>query len=156
MQRDKVLLVIGCQKEKLEQVDKKFRNNIIDFINSSVSDYRSIVSIVRKPTNGDTNFRRSENVMSSDNVYLDYPSDNIIVVPGYDVDCSQFRKDIHYDLIGISTSASVLTIAMAMYSCGLDINVLAPYVEDRKGKDLEKAAFQIMDAYMPDVVIGKR
>lgn len=151
---DRCLVVIGCQKEKLELIDKKIKQNILDYINTSRGQYQAIISIVRQQMNGDRNFRRSgDMVVGNGPVYLDYESDNVIVVPGYDVDCSTFRKDMQYDIIGISTSASVLCIAMSMYSCGLDVRVLEPYCEDRKGKDLEKYAFAIMNAYMPGCIV---
>lgn len=151
--RDRFLVVIGCQKEKLAQIDKRIRNQILDFINSESHNYTGVISIVRKPMNGDTNFQRSGNTMDDTATYLDYESTNVIEVPGYDVDCSLFRKDAQYDIIGISTSASVLCIAMSMYSCGLNIRVLEDYCEDRKGKNLEKYAFEIMKAYMPGCLV---
>lgn len=147
---DKFLIVIGCTKEKLEKIDKKVARNMLDFINSYANEYTGVISIVRKKMNGDRNFRRNgDDVATDTTTYLDYPSTNVIEVPGYDVDCSMFRKDAHYDIMGISTSASVLTIAMSMYSIGLDISILKEYCEDRKGKKLEEHAFEIMSAYMP-------
>ncbi len=151
--RDRFLVVVGCQKEKLNQIDKKTRNQILDFINSEGHSYTGVISIVRKPMNGDTNFQRSGETMDSTNTYLDYESTNVIEVSGYDVDCSLFRKDAQYDIIGISTAASVLCIAMSMYSCGLSIRVLGKYCEDRKSKNLEKYAFEIMKAYMPGCLV---
>lgn len=153
--RERILIVVGCQKEKLDQINKRKRGAIIDFINAHSVEYNAVVSIIRKPCNGDRNFQASGNTMSSTNTYLDYESTNIIEVPGYDVDCSMFRADVHYDVIGISTSSSVLCVAMSMYSRGLDVNVLAPYCEDRKSKHLEKYAFEIMDTWMPGCVIYK-
>lgn len=153
MGRDRFLVVIGCQREKLAQVDKKFKNSLIDFLNANGHKYTGVISIVRKPMNGDANFRRPEDTMEATNTYLDYECNNIIEVPGYDVDCQMFRKDADYDICGISTSASVLCIAMSMYSIGLRIRILEPYCEDRKGKALEKAAFEIMKAYMPGCVV---
>lgn len=151
---DRFLVVVGCQKEKLDQIDKKIRRQILDFINSSSSQYTGVISIVRKRMNGDRNFRRSGDMVATDaNTYLDYESSNVIEVPGYDVDCNVFRRDAQYDIIGISTSASVLCIAMSMYSCGLDVRVLEEYCEDRKGKKLEEYAFEIMRAYMPGCVV---
>lgn len=147
---DKFLVVIGCQKEKLEQVDKKFRRDVINFIDANSHKYTGVISIIRKKMDGDRNFRRSnESIATDTNTYLDYTSNSVIEVPGYDCDISMFRKDAHYDIIGISTSASVLCIAMSMYSQGLDITVLKDYCEDRKGKKLEDMAFSIMEAYMP-------
>lgn len=151
--RDRFLVVIGCQKEKLDQIDKKNKNMILDYINANSDQYTGVISIVRKPTNGDDNFRKYADAMSNNEVYLEYQSDNIIIVPGYDVDCNMFRKDAEYHIIGISTSASVLCISMSMFSVGLNIKVLEKYCEDRKGKDLEKYAFAIMKAYMPGVLI---
>lgn len=151
--RDRFLVVVGCQKEKLNQIDKKARNQILDFINSEGHSYTGVISIVRKPMNGDTNFQRSGETMDSTNTYLDYESTNVIEVSGYDVDCSLFRKDAQYDIIGISTAASVLCISMSMYSCGLNIRVLGKYCKDRKSNSLEKYAFEIMKAYMPGCLV---
>lgn len=151
--RDRFLVVVGCQKEKLNQIDKKARNLILDFINSEGHSYTGVISIVRKPMNGDTNFQRSGETMDSTNTYLDYESTNVIEVSGYDVDCSLFRKDAQYDIIGISTAASVLCISMSMYSCGLNIRVLGKYCRDRKSNSLEKYAFEIMKAYMPGCLV---
>ena len=151
--RDRFLVVVGCQKEKLDQIDKKSRNMILDFINSNGHGYTGVISIVRKPMNGDTNFQRSGETMSSNNTYLDYESTNVIEVSGYDVDCSLFRKDAQYDIIGISTAASVLCISMSMYSCGLNVRVLGKYCKDRKSNSLEKYAFEIMEAYMPGCLV---
>jgi hypothetical protein len=151
--RDRFLVVVGCQKEKLNQIDKKARNQILDFINSEGHSYTDVISIVRKPMNGDTNFQRSGETMDSTNTYLDYESTNVIEVSGYDVDCSLFRKDAQYDIIGISTAASVLCISMSMYSCGLNIRVLGKYCRDRKSNSLEKYAFEIMKAYMPGCLV---
>lgn len=151
--RDRFLVVVGCQKEKLNQIDKKARNQILDFINSEGHSYTGVISIVRKPMNGDTNFQRSGETMDSTNTYLDYESTNVIEVSGYDVDCSLFRKDAQYDVIGISTAASILCISMSMYSCGLNIRVLGKYCRDRKSNSLEKYAFEIMKAYMPGCLV---
>lgn len=151
--RDRFLVVVGCQKEKLDQIDKKSRNMILDFINSEGHNYTGVISIVRKPMNGDTNFQRSGETMESTNTYLDYESNNIIEVSGYDVDCTLFRKDAQYDVIGISTAASVLCISMSMYSCGLNVRVLGKYCKDRKSNSLEKYAFEIMKAYMPGCLV---
>lgn len=151
--RDRFLVVVGCQKEKLNQIDKKARNQILDFINSEGHSYTGVISIVRKPMDGDTNFQRSGETMDSTNTYLDYESANIIEVSGYDIDCSLFRKDAQYDIIGISTAASVLCISMSMYSCGLNIRVLRKYCRDRKSNSLEEYAFEIMKAYMPGCLV---
>lgn len=151
--RDRFLVVVGCQKEKLNQIDKKARNQILDFISSEGHSYTGVISIVRKPMNGDTNFQRSGETMDSTNTYLDYESTNVIEVSGYDVDCSLFRKDAQYDIIGISTAASVLCISMSMYSCGLNVRVLGKYCRDRKSNSLEKYAFEIMKAYMPGCLV---
>ena len=151
---DRCLVVVGCQREKLDAIDKKVKKQILDFINSNAHTYDSVISIVRKRMNGDRNFQKSGDQIATDaTTYLDYESSSVIEVPGYDVDCTHFRRDIQYDIIGISTSASVLCIAMSMYSCGLQIRVLEKYCEDRKGKKLEDHAFEIMRAYMPGCVI---
>ena len=151
--RDKYLVVIGCQKGKLEQISTRTARSILDYIHGNQHLYTGTISIIRKSMKGDRNFKKAgDTVTLNDNEFLDYKSDNIIEVPGYDLDCSQFRQDAHYDIIGISTAASVLTMAMSMYSWGLSISVLAKYCEDRKSKKLEEHAFEIMKAYMPGVI----
>lgn len=150
--RERHLIVIGCQEDKLNQIDKKSRSSILDFINGNKHEYTSVISIIRRPMTGDVNFRASGNTMGHGDVYLDYESDMTIEVPGYDVDTKQFRRDCEYDIIGISTAASVLCIAMSLYSAGMKINVLSKYCKDRKGDHLEKCAYEIMDAYMPGCV----
>lgn len=151
---DKYLIAIGCQKEKLQLIDKRVRHNILDYLNAHGHDYDGVIAIVRKATDGDDNFQKNNDLdVSNSMTYLGYEASNIIEVPGYDVDCRMFRKDAEYHLMGVSTSASVLCIAMSMYSCGLRIKVLKDLCEDRKGKKLEDMAFQIMNAYMPGVVI---
>lgn len=150
--RERHLVVVGCQKEKLEKIDKKIAKQILDFINGEGHNYTSVISIVRRPMAGDRNFQNSGETISHTDVYLDYESDLVIEVPGYDVDTKNFRRDCHYDIIGISTSSSVMCISMSMYSAGFSINVLSKYCEDRKGKKLEDYAFEIMKAYMPGCV----
>lgn len=150
--RERYLIVIGCQKEKLNQIDKKIKKKILDFINGSKEDYSGVISILRRPGNGDENIRRNDMTIGAGDIYLDYESDMNIEVTGYDVDVKHFRKDCQYDIIGISTSASVLCIAMSMWSAGYNIRVLSEYCEDRKGKELEEYAFKIMKAYMPGCV----
>lgn len=150
---DRYLVVVGCSKEKLDKIDKKSGRKMLDFINGNCDSYTGVISIIRKKMNGDRNFRRSNDSVATDTTtYLDYPSNNVIEVPGYDVDCGMFRKDTHYDIMGISTAASVLCIAMSMYSIGLDVSVLTEYCDDRKGKNYHKCAVEIMKAYMPDCI----
>ena len=148
--REKHLIVVGCQEEKLNQIDKKTKERILDYINGNGHEYKSVISVIRRPMTGDANFRASQNTMSHEDVYLDYESDLTIEVPGYNVDTKLFRRDCEYDIIGISTAASVLCIAMSLYSAGMKINVLSKYCADRKGKYLEEYAYGIIQAYMPN------
>lgn len=150
--KDRFLLVVGCQREKLAKIDKGDRNKLLDFINGNSCEYTGVISVVRRNINGNTNFVRSGDTMDSTNIFLDYESTTIIEVPGYDVDCTAFRRDASYDIVGISTAASVLCVAMSMYSCGLDVRVLSKYCFDRKSEKLGKYAIEIMKAYMPDCV----
>lgn len=151
---DRYLVVVGCQKEKLAQISKREARNLIDFVQSNSHKYTGVISILRKRMDGDRNLVRSGDRIATDTQdYLDYKTDSIICVPGYDVDCTRFRKDAQYDIMGISTSASVLCISMSMYSCGLSIQVLKKYCVDRKGSSLERNAFEIMRAYMPGVLV---
>ena len=150
--RDKILVVVGCNRGKLETMPKREYKYILDFINSHVNVYSSIISIVRKATEGNDNFRRRGiQIYDSSLDCFDYPSDNIICVPGFDINVDGFRKDVHYDVICISTAASVLCVAMSFFSAGYELSVLRDYCVDRKG--LNKEAFKIMNTYMPGIVV---
>lgn len=147
----KFLVVVGCTKEKLDCIKFKKAREIMDFVKANSHKYQSVISILRKKMDGDTNFRKAGDTVATDTMdFLSYQSDTVIDVPGYDVDCTHFRRDAHYDIVGVSTAASVLCIALSMYSCGLDISVLKDYCADRKG--LDKEAYAIMKEYMPGVL----
>lgn len=149
----KFLVVVGCQESKLSTLDKKKRMSILDFIEANSHNYEGVISVIRTTGKGDTNFRRSGDTIANTAVeYLPYESHETLEVPGYTIDCRTFRKDAHYDIIGVSTAASVLATAMTMYSNGLEINVLEKYCADRKGSALHESALSIMNAYMPGVV----
>ncbi|MBR3599527.1 MAG: hypothetical protein IKL53_06585 [Lachnospiraceae bacterium] len=149
----KVLIVVGCNKEKLQLTDKKFQNKMLDFLNVAPNKFDGVISIVRAKTLAGNFNKSGDTIGAIGEVLLDYPSDTIMYVPGYDVDTSKFTRDNEYYICGISTSASVLCIAMSMYSAGLNVKVLTEYCTDRKSKKLESYAHEIMKAYMPDCVV---
>ena len=149
MQR--ILVVVGCQKDKLDKIPKRDKDVILDFILSHQHTYDATIAIVRGNVNGRRNFdQKGDTIGMGGMTLLDYPADNIIEVSGYDVDCKVFRKDAQYDIIGISTGASVLCAAMSMYSAGLKVNVLKKYCSDRKG--VHSQAIDIMNVYMEGCV----
>lgn len=150
---DKYLVAVGCQKEKLDYVDKRTARKIVDYINGYGDQYAGIISVIRKKKDNDNFNRLRDDIATDTTTYLDYESDSVIEVSGYDVDCTKFRSDVSYDIIGVSAGASVLCTAMSMYSAGLRINVLGQYVADRKGDKIKASAFNIMNAYMPGVLI---
>lgn len=150
--RDRFLVVIGCQREKLDQIGRGNKRKLLDYVQSSSHTYTGVISILRKKMEGDDNFRRARDLVATDTVdYLEYQSDNVLLVPGYDVDVTVFRKDAHYDIVGISTAASVMCTALSMYSQGLEISILKDYCFDRKG--LDKEAHKIFKTYMPGVLV---
>ena len=133
-------------------MDKKFKRKFIDWIQSNGANYISVVSVLQKSTKHNINYARQGYIDDSIE-YLPYKSDSVIEVEGYDLDLKHFRKDVLYDIVGISTSSNVLCIAMSMYSAGLRIRVIKDYCEDEKSKKLEDNAFEIMEAYMPGVLV---
>lgn len=156
---DRVLIVIGCQESKLKLVDKRYRKKLMEFIASNRGVYKTIIGVVR-----DSNFNPSEakNFIKQNDIIgnntmnlLPFEIDEYITVPGYDLDTTCFRRDnsIQYDVIGISTAASVLTASMSMFSSGLNIRVLSDLCVDRKGDKCHKAALLIMENYMPGCVV---
>lgn len=151
---DKFLIAVGCQESKLDFLDRKQKRKLMDFLQVQGTQYKSVISVIRCAMQGSDNFKRSNDTLGNTSVeYLSYPSDTVLEVPGYDLDCKGFRKDVIYDIVGMSSAASVLTIAMSMYSNGYKVRVLEEYCFDRKGDDMHEAAFDIMEAYMPGCVV---
>lgn len=148
----KILIVVGCQRDKLEKIDRGSRNKILDFIHSTQHTYDGTIAVVRNSNMSDAdNFRRKKDTIGDDRPELiEFSADNIIEVSGYDLDCKVFRKDAEYHIIGVSTGAAVLCTAMSMYSAGLRVTVLSKYCADRKG--MHKEAIAIMNAYMEGCV----
>jgi len=150
---NKYLIVIGAQSGKLELVPRKFKKELLSYAHSASEIYDGVISVVRVKNVDAINFKKSKDTIAKDTIeHLEYQSDTVIEVPGYDVNVSNFRRDAEYDIIGISTAASVLCTAMSMYSQGLKINVLSKYVYDRKGEKFHQAALNIMREYMPGCV----
>lgn len=154
---NRCLVIVGVQEEKMELIDKRKAKEIMHYIHTASDQYESTIAVVRKAIHGSNNFKSqggSVNAIVDDNeAMLEYAVDNVIVTSGYDMDCFALRNDLEYDIIGISTAASVLTIAMSLYSRGYKVRVLSKYTTDRKGPELEKAAIEIMNAYMPGVYV---
>lgn len=146
------LVVIGCQKEKLMQCGRDGQK-LVTWIQARSDQYDSVISIVRKDLQYDNFNKMGDEIANKDDTILGYATDTLIEVPGYDVDCSKFRRDMEYDIVGISTAASVLCIAMSMFSNGLKVHVLTDHCLDRKSKKLHNAAIEIMKAYMPIAVV---
>lgn len=148
---EKILVVVGVQPEKVAECGRKGKK-IVDWVINHQDNYDATLAIVRKAL-GNANFERSGDKIANNNIsILGYPADNIIEVAGYDLDVNAFRKDAEYHIIGISTAASVLCIAMSMYSAGLKVSVLEDCCLDRKSDSLHKYAIKIMEAYMPGCV----
>lgn len=145
------LVVIGCQREKLEQVGRDGKK-LITWIQANRDKYDLTISIVRKDLVYDNFNKMGDEVGTKDPTVLDYASDQVIEVPGFDVNCSQFNRAYEYDIVGISTAASVLCIAMSMFSSGLKLHILTDHCIDRKGDKYHDMAVKIMKAYMPIAV----
>lgn len=148
----KILVCIGLQKTKLAECGKEGKK-IIEWIGTHQSEYDGIIAIARKDLMRDNFDRMDDKIQNREVEYYDFPVDTHIEVPGYDVDCKHFNKMNEYHLIGISTSASVLCMAMSLFSNGFNIKVLTKQCCDRKSDKLHQAAIDIMKAYMPIAVI---
>lgn len=143
----KQLVVVGLQPEKIQKC--KGADKLVDWVQAHKDDYDSVIAVVRKDLKTDNFNRMHDDIANKEMVVLPYATDNIILVPGYDIDCSHFRTDpgIEYHIMGISTAASVMCVAMSMFSHGCSIKVLEKLCMDRKG--LHNEAIKIMKAYMP-------
>lgn len=145
------LIAVGAQPEKVKLCGRDGKK-LIEWIQARSGDYDRVISVVRKDLKYDNFNKMGDSIANKDDVRLDYMSHQVIVVPGYGVDCSNFPPNVEYDIVGISTAASVLCIAMSMFSAGLKIHVLENRCIDRKGKKTHEAAITIMKAYMPIVL----
>lgn len=147
---DKFLVVIGLQKDNMDECGKPARN-ILDWVIANQDYYKSTIAVVRKGKSN-RNFIQDGDTFSSNMTVLDFNADTVIETNGYDIDCSNFRTDAMYDIVGISTEASVLCISMLLYSRGCKIRVLSNYCMSRKSKKLHESALEIMRSYMKDDV----
>lgn len=145
------LVVIGLQPEKVQACGKAGRK-ILDWVQAHHDEYAVTISIIREYTKHGNLQHQGGDIITNNDIHLDYYTDQIIKVPGFDVDCTQFRRDVHYDIVGISTGASILCCALSMFSAGLHITVRTDLCCDRMGKKTHEAALTIMDAYMPSAV----
>lgn len=146
------LVVVGLQKEKLAQCGRDGQR-LLEWVQARRDSYDMVISIVRKDLVYDNFNRMGDEIANREDTILPYATDQLIEVPGYDVDCRNFRKDMEYDIVGISTAASVLCISMSMFSAGMKIHILTDRCIDRKGKKIHNAAIEIMKAYMPIAVV---
>lgn len=145
---DKILIAVGYSKNKLQKAGVRFVKKTYDYIMSSIDRYTAIYNIVRK-SNQFGNIAKNDSLELCDDFVYDIPFTKVIEVNGYDLNISQWSKQFEYDIIGISTAASVLSIALSLYSEDMKVNILSEYCYDRMG--LEKEAKKICDAYMPGV-----
>ena len=146
------LVVIGLQPDKIEACGKPARK-ILDWVKAHYDEYAVTISIIRRyDQRGNVN-RSGNEIIEDHAITLDYYSDQVIGVTGFDVDCTQFRRDVQYDIVGISTSASVLCCALSMFSANLNVRVIENLCCDRKGKDVHAAAIKIMKTWMPKNVV---
>lgn len=148
----KVLVVIGLQPEKVKCI--RGGDKLVHWVRAHQKEYDVTMSVVRKDLGVNSqNFKRDRDKIGNQEMsLLNYESDQIIEVPGFDLDCSQFRTDagICYYLMGISTGASILSTAFSMYSHGCNIKIMEKLCRDRKG--MHREAIKIMKAYMPSIL----
>lgn len=152
MQR--TLIVVGCQRSKLEKVPAKYKTRLIDYIHRNECMYMSTIAVIRRNMFGNDNFRRSgDAIMSSGLEIYDFEVDEVIDVPGYVIEVNRLRKDVCYDICGISAGASVIAIAYTLYSYGFKVRILSDLIEDRFGETVKKEALHLMETYMPGCVV---
>ena len=148
----RLLIAVGLQKSKLEECGRDGKK-IVEWVGAHQSEYDGIIAVVRKDLARDNFDKMNDEIENRETEYFEFLVDTIIEVPGYDIDCKHFTKDAEYHIVGISTSASILCMAMSMFSNGFNIKVLVDRCTDRKGKNLHKNAVEIMKAYMPISVV---
>ena len=147
----KALLCIGLQPEKLNLIPRRDAQKIIEWILINQDNYDYTLSLVRKA--GNINFERSskEIEIGNDMTYYDFRVDREIETTGYNAPSGMFSATDSFDIIGVSTGASVLAQAFEFYSAGINFRVLADLCRDRSG--LHNQAISIIDAYMPNCLV---
>lgn len=143
------LVIVGVEDEKVALCGRDGRK-LEDWVMSHIDRYDTSIAVIR--VTGNRNFQGTgKKDFVNDTADIRYNPTSIYYVTGYDLDVGNMPKDFEYHICGISTGASVLCIAMSMYSAGLNVRVLKDKCLDRKG--LHKEAIKLMDAYMPGCVI---
>lgn len=149
----RALLCVGLQPEKLELLSKKEVIRLLDWVLANQDNYDYTLSLVRKK--GNINFESSNRDIDVNNfdTYYDFRVDREIETVGYNAPAGMFCAQDSYDIVGVSTGASVLAQAFEFYSAGIDFRVLTDICCDRNG--LHKEAVKILNSYMPNCVIRK-
>lgn len=149
----RALLCIGLQPEKLELIPKKEATRLLDWVSINQDNYDYTLSLVRKK--GNINFEESQKDIDVNNyvTYYDFRVDREIETVGYNAPAGMFCAQDTYDIVGLSTGASVLAQAFEFYSAGISFRVLTDICNDREG--LHKEAVRILNAYMPNCVVKK-
>ena len=149
----RALLCVGLQPEKLELLPKKEAIRLLDWVLANQDNYDYTLSLVRKK--GNINFESSNQDIDVNNfdTFYDFRVDREIETVGYNAPAGMFCAQDSYDIIGISTGASVLAQAFEFYSAGIDFRVLTDICSDRNG--LHKEAVKILNSYMPNCVTRK-
>lgn len=150
---NRVLLVIGYQQSKLQFLKKKERIKLEEFLLKNYEAYDGVISIIRDKSDAQGMMKHKElqEAAQDSEAYYPIPIGKTVTVAGYDIDTTGMRKDTIYDIVGVSTAASILCMAMSLFSAGYRIRVLSDFCFDRKG--LHDEAIAIMTEYMPGSVV---
>ena len=153
---NKNLIAVGIQSGKMELFDRRTQRKIMTFLDEAANGkFDSVTAIIRtqRSKDGYLSAMANDGIAADANEVIPYEATQVICVPGFDVDATQFRLGEKYYIMGISTSASVLCIALSMFSAGLDVYVIEDMCRDRKGDKYHKYAIEILKAYMPGRVV---
>ena len=142
------LVICGVEDEKVEKCGRAGRK-LEEWVCANIDKYDHSMAIIRVA--GNRNFNRGQKEFVDDNANIKYNPGSLYLVQGYDLDVANMPRDFEYHICGISTAATVMSIALSMYSVGLNIRILEDKCLDRLG--FHKEAIKIMRAYMPECVI---
>ena len=144
------LMVIGCQKTKLAAIGKKNADKLKTWIAAHQDEYDRIIAVNRCDLLKDNFNRMGDTIATNEVEQYEFRVDQVMEVPGYDIDCTKLPTNVEYYIVGISTAASVLCAALSMFSANCRIHILKDHCYDRMG--LNKEAIKIMETYMPGSV----
>lgn len=152
---EKYLLVVDVQKANSEGVEK-FTRKLTDWINAHAHEYTAVFATIRKNTKVDNFERFLRDDSCQDPKLLDFHYDKLIEKEGYGLDeigYSVIPRNAEINVVGMETGASIMAIALDLFSLGYNFKVIGDLCYCNDGKDIHQAAIKCLQTYIGKALV---